>query len=186
MKNKFIEEYITYDGSQLSTQFAYRNYGISGDNIIAFIGPVDVNINQLVDLEDVRNQSPIASDEMLNFIIEVFHQDFFATIWMQRLFISILADEISIINKNHYHINRKGDDLFYNNRKLSVSIAAPGTISNVIHTALNTKDTGAPIPISSLSELEIDPKLLSMRVMERFTTEFESVNFASVKVQPLK
>lgn len=186
MKSKFLEETITYDGGQLSSQFAYRNYGISGDSIVAFIGPVDVKLSMLVDLEDVRNQDPISADQMLSFIIEVFHQDFKATIWMQRLFISIIADEISIINKSHQHIKRSGDDLYFDKRKLSVSIAAPGVISNMIHTALNIQSGGAPIPISCLSELDVDPKLLAMRVMERFTTEYESVGFASVKVRPLK
>ena len=182
MKAKLIEKHLLYDGTQLSSHFAYKNFGLPGNSIIAFTGPVDVNLSEMVDIEDVLLKDKISADLMLSFIIEVFNLDLAGMICLQRLFMSILCDELNS-NLKGLFIKRDGDDLFYDGRKLSVSIATASPISSLIHSALNIKPTGAPVPIyMTLEEFGIEAENLAGRVMERFCSEFESMEFARVKV----
>ena len=75
MVSYYIDKNIKYNGTQLHSHFALKNYGIYGDSIIAFSGPVRVELKEMVDIEDVLKKEHIASNNMLSFIIEVFDID---------------------------------------------------------------------------------------------------------------
>ncbi len=100
---------------------------------------------------------------------------------LQRLFICIIKE---VLEEYNVFVKRSGDDLFYEGRKLSVSIATKSITSSLIHTALNIVKTGAPINVSSLTEMGIaDIKEFSLKVMKKFTSEVEDMNFAKSKVR---
>lgn len=183
MKSLFIKEQLLYDGSQLTSHFAYKKYGIAGNSILAFTGPVKVDLNKMVDIEDVIKKEPISSDEMLNFIIEIYGVDLVFTICLQRLFVSIIQDELNR-SLDGFKITRNGDDLYYDERKLTVSIATVSPISALIHTALNVKSTGTPagLSVSCLEEMKINPYNFGQAVLDRFVKEFMDIQFARVKV----
>ncbi len=181
MKGLFIDKNIKYDGSQLQSHFAYKNFKLPGDSIISFIGAVDVKLNEMVDIEDVINNEPIFSDLMLNFIIEVYGLELKGLVALQRLFISIIKETIEELRPD-VKIIRDGDDLFYNSKKLSVSIATLSPISGLIHTALNIVNTGCPIDVSCLNDLNIEAKDLAHIIIEKFVKEYESIEFATYKV----
>lgn len=185
MKFQFIDSIIKYDGYQLSSHFAYKNFKIPGNSIIAFAGPVDVKITEMADIEDVLNKEPISSDMMLSFIVETFDINLTGTVWMQRLLMAIMQDELNI-RLGGVFIERKGDDLYYKDRKLSVSIATASPVSTLIHSALNIKPTGAPIPISCLDEMKIEYKDFAEVILVMFNQEFEDVEFARMKVNWVK
>ena len=106
----------------------------------------------MVDIEDVINNEPIYSKKMLNFIIEQFNCPLEQMVWTQRLFMSIIKETLEEIGAK---LTRDGDDLFFDNRKLSVSIATKSITSCLIHTGLNIIKEGAPISVSDLNEIEI-------------------------------
>ena len=70
MEKLIIDKEIKYIGSQLAPHWIYKNFNIQGDAIVAFIGEVDVKLDEMVDIEDVINNEPIYSKKMLNFLIE--------------------------------------------------------------------------------------------------------------------
>ncbi|MDD4239045.1 MAG: DUF366 family protein, partial [Desulfotomaculaceae bacterium] len=75
MLQRFIPETITYNGTQLSSHWAFRSMGLLGDSIVSFQGPCRVMLAEMVDLEDVRKNAPIFSHNMLHFIVEHFDMD---------------------------------------------------------------------------------------------------------------
>ncbi len=183
MKTHFVDNEIKYTGNQLSPHWIYKKFNILGDAIVSFIGEVDVKLDEMVDIEDVINNEPIYSKKMLNFIIECFDFTLEQMVWAQRLFISIIKD---IIQDFGVSVSRDGDDLFYDNRKLSVSIATKSINSCLIHTALNIIKEGAPIQASDLTEIGIiDVKKFALEVMSRFRAEAESIKLATYKVRGL-
>jgi uncharacterized protein len=185
LKALLIEKELKYDGTQLSSHFAYRNFGLAGDSIVAFRGSVEVNLTEMVDIEDVINKEPIASDGMLSFIIEVFDQTLAGMVCLQRLFTAILQDELNS-RLLQLAVSRSGDDLFFKGRKLSVSIATVSPLSAMIHMALNIKPTGAPVSISCLDEMGIDWHDFAEKILAKLTEEYESMQFARVKVNWIK
>ncbi len=181
MKSIFIDKEITYTGRELSPHWIYKNFNIEGSAAIAFIGPVKVDLSEMVDIEDVINNEPISSDKMLNFIIEDFEIGLYHMVALQRLFICIIKE---VLEEHNIFVKRDGDDLFYKERKLSVSIATKSITSSLIHTALNIVSTGAPIEVSSLEEMGIaDIKAFALEILKKFTDETDDMNFAKSKVR---
>src|SRR4051812_18158249 len=86
-KTQINEERVAYDGSQLAPHWIYRRFDILGNAIVAFVGPAEVFLDQMVDLEDVKQQAPIYSPLMLHFIGEWFEDSWDLGILWQHLFI---------------------------------------------------------------------------------------------------
>ncbi len=181
MNKLFIDKEIKYIGSQLSPHWIYKNYHLLGDSIVSFVGPVNVKLGEMVDIEDVINNEPISSDKMLNFIIERFEIPLFQGVLEQRMFISIIKENLE---KYGAKIKRKGDDLFFNGKKLSVSIATKSHVSCLIHTALNITDKGAPIEVSSLNEIGIiNIEEFAQNIMDDYINEIKDIKNATCKVR---
>ncbi|MBQ8634951.1 DUF366 family protein [bacterium] len=181
MNTLFIDKEIKYIGSQLAPHWIYKNFHLQGDSIVSFAGEVDVELTEMVDIEDVINNEPIYSKKMLNFIIEKFDSSLEQMVWTQRLFMSIIKETLE---DRGIEVKRDGDDLFYDNRKLSVSIATKSITSCLIHSALNIIKEGAPISVSDLTEMGIDDtKAFALEVMERFKQEALSIKMATYKVR---
>ena len=134
MKYKFIDENIKYIGSQLAPHWIYKNFKIQGDAIVAFIGECEVKLTEMVDIEDVINDEPIYSKNMLSFISEQFGINLVEGVFRQRLLICVIKE---LLEERGIFVVRNGDDLMINGRKLSVSIATKSITSVLIHTGLN-------------------------------------------------
>ncbi len=182
METLFIDKEIKYTGRELAPHWIYKNFKIQGDAIIGFIGEVEVNLDEMVDIEDVINNEPIYSQKMLNFIIEQFDISLFSMVALQRLFISIIKDVIE--EETNKKLIRQGDDLYFDERKLSVSIATKSITSCLIHTGLNIIKENAPIKASDLSEIGVnDIKNFATIIMKRYAQEIKSIKMAISKVR---
>lgn len=182
MKTLFIDEDIKYIGSQLAPHWIYKNFKIQGDSIVAFCGECEVKLAEMVDIEDVINNEPIYSKNMLSFISEQFNIGLVEGVFRQRLLICCIKEALE---RRGFTISRNGDDLFVNDKKLSVSIATKSMTSVLIHTGVNILSEGAPILVSSLKDdLGIDNvKDFAIEVMTRYSEEIEDIVLASTKVR---
>lgn len=182
MKTKLIEENIKYEGWQLSPHWIYKNFKIQGDSIVAFIGECEVKLDEMVDIEDVINNEPIYSKSMLSFISEQFNVGLVEGVFRQRLLICKIKEALE---KRGFKIFRNGDDLFFDNKKLTVSIATKSMTSILIHTGINIESEGAPVKASGLkSELGMtDIKEFAKEVMTSYSEEIEDIILASTKVR---
>lgn len=183
MKSLYIQDKITYDGSQLHSLHAYLKHHVLGDSILAWVGPCQIPFVHMVDGEDLLAQEKIQGDEMLHFIIEVFHQNLISAVSLQRLFASIVQQEIYQISQ--VFLFRNGDDLYFNDQKLSISIASQSPISVMIHFAVNVTNEGTPVKTCSLKDFKIDEFQFAQRVMNLFVEEYQSILQATMKVRPL-
>lgn len=188
MQSLFIKEKIAYDGTQLRSLFAYLTYGVLGNSIVSWVGPCDISFDHMVDGEDLLAKSPIAGAEMLHFIIEVFDRDLFSGVALQRLFASIIRDYLqseAAVTLGKHHLERDGDDIFWGERKLNISIATKSPVSTMIHLAINCTNKGTPVETCSLEDLKLSPAKVSEDVMEKFQREFEAILKATQKVRPV-
>ena len=182
MKTKYIDEEIEYIGSQLAPHWIYKNFMIQGDAIVAFVGECKVDLTEMVDIEDVINNEPIYSKNMLSFITEQFGIGLSEGVYRQRMLICIIKE---LLEKRGIFVVRNGDDLMIDGKKLSVSIATKSITSVLIHTGLNILSEGAPVKASGLtSELGItDIKDFAVEVMQKYSEELEDINYACTKVR---
>lgn len=188
MKSFWSDQIEAYDGRQLKSLFAYMKWGILGDSIVAWQGPCHVTLDHMVDGEDQRAQAQISGDLMLHFIVENFKPDLFSGVLMQRLLAAIVKDgliETTPVSEG-VQLKRAGDDIYYQDSKLSISIATVSPVSTLVHFAINIKNSGTPVKTEALGRWGIDPKIFASKVMEGFCHEINSVKDATQKVHWVK
>lgn len=179
-----VKQPLKYDGRQLSSLFAFRNFGLQGDSLVVFRGACQVALTEMVDLADVRANAPIYSEDMLHFIIEHFDQDLEKTVVRQRLFIAIIKEVLQ--DKIGVPLTRQGDDLYLAANKLSVSIATASPVSTMIHTGLNISSQNTPVPTVGLADIGVkDGDMLSLGrcIAEAYAEESNSIHLARCKVR---
>lgn len=187
MQQRFINEIIKYDGTQLASLWAFRRLGLQGDSIVSFQGPCQVNLSEMVDLADVRNNSPIFSENMLHFIIEHFDLELEKTIVRQRLLTAIIKDAVHQLTG--VVLRRDGDDIFFEEKKLSVSIATLTPVSTMIHTGLNILSDNVPVTAVGLADLGLsgnDVRKLGISICDFYTRECLEIRMARCKVRGVK
>ncbi len=182
MKTKYLEQEIKYEGFQLAPHWIYKNFKIQGDAAVAFCGECEVKLTEMVDIEDVINNEPIYSKNMLSFISEQFNIGLTEGVLRQRLMICTIKEALE---RRGIKLTRSGDDLYWNNKKLSVSIATKSVNSVLIHTGINIDSEGAPVNACGLTnDLGItDIKNLALEIMDRYSEELEDIVLASTKVR---
>ena len=182
MKTRLLEQEIKYEGWQLSPHWIYKNFKIQGDATVAFIGECEVKLTEMVDIEDVINNEPIYSKLMLSFISEQFNIGLVEGVFRQRLLICTIKEALE---KRGFKVTRNGDDLFFDNKKLTVSIATKSVNSILIHTGINIDSNGAPVKASGLtSEMGItDIKEFAQEVLINYSEEINDIIMASTKVR---
>ena len=151
--HKHVDEIFEYDGSQINPSWAFQEFGIYGSSIITWIGPVNITPDNLKDFADVGLE--IKSNYMVNFICEFFDQqptNMRVAYLRQRLLVMIFGE---ILTEYGISTKREGDDIFVENKKLSISIASVSLSSAKIHFALNMEDKGTPDDVETIGLFDI-------------------------------
>lgn len=188
MKTKFLSAELNYDGSQLKSLWNYLDHGILGNSTVAFVGACDVSAAHMADGEDLRDSAEIRGAKMLHFIAEIFHQSLLSGVALQRLFAAIVERELTATIRESKRgtvpmFRRDGDDIFDQDRKLSISIATVSPMSVLIHFAANIVNDGTPVKTCALSDWGVDPKAFAERVLTAWQKEFTSIEAATMKVR---
>jgi len=155
---------------ELYSHFAFKNYGVTGDAAVAFIGPCDVSTENLVDLADRRAGAKIVAARMLHFIVEHFGITLAEAIWRQRVLAAIVLEEVQK-RAVGTALRREGDDVYAGDGKLTVSIATSSLTSALIHFGVNVDGAGAPVKVADLRRLNVDAGDLATAVLERYADE---------------
>lgn len=178
----FAEIPLSYDGSQLRSHFAYDAFGVLGDSVVAFTGPCDVKSESMVDLEDARRKLFIHSEDMLHFIVEHFGRELGETIGLQRLLVANAIQEIQE-SVDGLRLTRRGNDVYDEGLKLSVSIATASPVSTLIHFGINISSEGTPVPTNGLKDYGLNPQATAIGIMNRYKDELRGIAKARAKVR---
>ncbi|MCC4769128.1 DUF366 family protein [Methanosarcina sp. DH2] len=183
MKCIILPEKYDYDGSQISSLWAYNSFGVQEDSIIIFRGACDVKIEHMIDLEDRRANESIWSEDMVSFIIEHFDSTDLKLVYArQRLFTALVREHLAGLGIS---TSRKGDDLFLEGKKLTVSIASTSAVSQKIHFGINVSHE----IYGNLREAGIGDNEGIVRFMkeigETYVREFEDIEKDLRKSRPL-
>ncbi|TDA69816.1 MAG: DUF366 family protein [Clostridia bacterium] len=182
MKTYWHPERISYDGCQLRSLWAFRAFGLQGDSLVSFAGPCQVGVEALVDVADALARAPIYSQDMLHFIAEHFSLDLEKTVLRQRLLMVIIKELLE--QTVGVRLVRSGDDLYYQGRKLSVSIATLSPVSTLIHAGLNIVPEGTPVPAAGLVEMGLkNIPGFAQAVLAAYAAETEGIYLARCKVR---
>ena len=180
MKCIIADESMDYDGSQISSLWAYTLYKVQEDSIICFRGACDVAPGHMIDLEDRLNEEIISSPDMIHFIVEHFDSTSIALAYARQRLLSCIAGEA--IRDRKIAVTRSGDDLFFDGEKASVSIASASAVSHKIHFGINVRSE----EWGSLEKAGVaDPDELMAEIGSRYVSEFEDIQRDMRKSRPL-
>jgi hypothetical protein len=182
LKYIILKDNTSYSGRELRSGWVEEQTGLEGDAAAGFVGPCRVANEDLVDLDDARAGTFIEAASMAHVIVEHPGCALETAVWRQRSLVGLLCE---ILEKRGVEIRRDGDDVYYNNRKLTVSIAAPGPGSALIHLGINIDPDGAPVSAVGLSELGVEPQPLLDELLDRYVRELDSIRYATTKVRPV-
>jgi len=90
-----LENIEKYDGTYLKSRFAYDHFKEKTQpigNIIAFRAPIDVEVKNLNDKENIVNDDILYADDAINFCMEIPNISLFGGECFHRLFNSSLAN----------------------------------------------------------------------------------------------
>ncbi len=179
---RYLGEGIDYTGAELRSHFVRERSQIAVDGVVSFVGGCEVDGRHLVDLEDVAEGNFIRARRMLHFIGEHFQCPLREGNVRLRLFSSILKETIESMSPGTV-VKRRGDDLFINERKLTVAVATATPVSTVFHCGVNIDPVGAPVPAIGLPELGIEVKPFALEALQRYRLECEAIELALRKVR---
>lgn len=177
-----LDKRLDYDGSQISSLWAYNLADVQADSIIAFRGACDVITEHMIDLEDKKQGDMIFSTDMLHFVIEHFDSTDLKLVYArQRLFTSIVRE---VLSGRHSGISRNGDDLFIGTKKLTISIASTSAVSQKIHFGINVVHNY----YGSLEDIGISGNEVATvlrEIAEAYVREFDDIEKDLRKSRPL-
>jgi len=182
LSTRVLEKGPCYDGTPLAPHWIYRSTGILGDALVAWEAPADVRIDEMVDLEDVRANAPIASPSMVHFLGEWFIDSLDLAIGYQLMLVVTVKEALEA--RGAGPLRRRGNDLYFDERKVSVSIATRSPVSVLLHLGVNVRTEGTPVPTAGLAEWNIKPAAFAADVLQRFDAELAGWHKARVKVIP--
>ena len=180
MQHVILEQALTYTGHELRSHWIYSKFQIQGDACVAFAGPCEVHLEEMVDLADVHAESPIYSEQMLSLIIEHFQADLRSMVLRQRL---LTAQAKDLLNDAGASVRRQGDDLYDGENKLSVSIATVSPVSGLIHFGINICSENTPVPTRGLADYGIAWQGFARDLVQGYVAEERSMQEALVKVR---
>jgi hypothetical protein len=185
LTTQVFEKSMSYTGIELRPHFLLTKMGMKGSAVLGFIGPCEVKTDSMVDWEDRLAQDFIRAKLMLHFLGEFFGISLREGVYLQRIFMAIAGQVIAQETKKT--VLRKGDDLFFDGKKLSVSIVTASPVSMLLHVGINIDSEGAPVAATGLKDLNasLDPSMIAQLILSNFEEEVRSVEWACAKVRPM-
>jgi len=185
MKSLFVSEEIKFTGEQLVSHWAYARFDLSGDSIVSFIGPCDLELQYLVGVDHYKKKTTIRSEKMLHFILEHFDLDLEKAILKQKLLVAILKDKLNHRLKGDI-LQRWGNDIFDGDAKLTISTVTRTRVSTKIHLGINISSKNTPVKTKGLEDYGLDPLDLAQAVMNQYRLDMRRVEERLVKTRSIE
>ena len=185
----FVKDRLDYTGKEIEPLWAFKTFDVQKDSIVVFRGKMEVTAENMKDLKDVKRERnikiPIKSEDAINFVVEHFDAVDLKTIYLRQRLLVFIAKEV--IESYNIKLKRDGDDLYFEDKKLSVCIACKGVVSAKIHLGINVKSKGVEhVKIIGLEDLGINNIDEVMReIAIRYAKEIDKIERDLRKTLPL-
>lgn len=193
LKTKVLDDTLAYSGKELRPHFILEKTGLEGSALIAFAGPCQVANEHLVDWKDRLEGEWIGAASMLHLLGEFFGATLAEGVLFQRLAVASLYERLVqnpglIGGAPVGKVQRKGNDLFVEGGKLSVSIVTASPVSVLLHLGINLNADGAPNGLKTAAIHLNDPSAITVFAQEylgHLVEEWVGVLASCAKVRPV-
>ncbi|MHC5080942.1 MAG: DUF366 family protein, partial [Planctomycetota bacterium] len=116
---------------------------------------------------------PIRSDRMVHVVVEHFGPDLDGAILRSHLLAALAFEQL--VEAGGASLERRGNDLYWDERKLSVCVATVTPVSIKMHFGVNVTCGGAPVPAAGLADLGIDPETFARGLLDAYAAAMQGV-----------
>ena len=185
MQYKILKEKRPLSGDEMLPHWAYRNFGLLGDSIVAFIGEFKVPPERWIDLESIMHDRRLPDTDMLHFVVEHFDNNLREGMLRQYVLVSILEEKLlhRIPNDGHKLV-RLGDDLFDGENRLSITAAGCTLVSVKLHMGIYL-EAGPARGVHGLGAYGVDPMELADVVISQYRTEMRRLSEKAWRMKPI-
>ena len=185
MNCKIIEESRTLIGEEMLPHWAYYNFGLSGDSIVAFCGQFAVPKERWIDLEYIINDRSLPSVDMLHFIVEHFDSSLSDAMLRQYVLVSILEEKLlHRIQQDNHRLIRLGDDLFDGENRLSITAAGCTLVSTKLHLGVYI-DSEPNVGVHGLVAYGVEPLELAEVIANQYRAEMRRLSEKAWRMRPI-
>ena len=167
----------------MKPHWALLEYDLKGDSIVVSRGMLRIEHKYLIDLMDRKRGITLPDGEMLHFIIEHFGDDLEKGILRQSILIGIACNKISHRIKGK-RILRWGDDIFDEDRRITLTSATITLVSSKIHLGIcirSDENTG----FVGTEELGIDADELGEVICNQYMADMKRLAEKCWRMRPI-
>lgn len=184
MKYRILSEKKVFTGEEMRPHWAYINYDLLGDSIVAFTGTFQVPRERLIDIKYIKEGMDILSgEEMLHLVVEHFQENMTVSVLRQYLLLSIVEEKLSHRTQNEPVI-RWGDDLYYNELPISTTATTKTMVSCKIHLGLFLHENKLK-GHTGLDVFGIDPFEMVEVIIGQYRAEIKRLCEKAYKMRPV-
>lgn len=158
---------LEFDGHQLRAYWARENFGLKGENIVAFVGPFHPS-PQVVKIH--MPYEIFQNRRMLHLVVEHLHADPEKLHLQQRLLLCVLKDKLNHRLRGDL-VQRWGQNLFHESAQITASTCLLTASSAVIYVGVNIERGKPKSKLWGLEEGGIDSLELAQVVMDQYIFE---------------
>ncbi|MCK5832350.1 DUF366 family protein [bacterium] len=185
MKFKILSTPRDLTGEEMAPHWAYRNFGLLGDSIVALRGNFNVPSEKWMDIEAIIHCRDVYQADMLHFVIEHFQSSIREMMMRQYILLSIVEEKLlHRMEETENRLVRLGDDLFDGENRLTVTSANVTPVSAKFYLGIYL-DSEANNGIRGLKSYNVKALEFAELVINQYRAEMRRLEEKSWRVMPI-
>lgn len=184
MKSRVLKEKLSLTFEKMRPHWAYKEFGLLGDSIVAFCGPFEIPPDEWIDLGNIVHGEVIPPGDMLHFVIEHFGSSLQEAVLRQFVLVSILEEKLLHRIDTDHRLVRLGDDIFDGENRLSITAAGITPVSVKLHLGVFLDDN-VEERVRGLSAFAIAPLELADILILQYRAEMRRLSEKAWRSRPI-
>ena len=167
----------------MKSHWALLKFDLWGNSMVIFKGPIKIEPKEMIDLKELKRGTAFPDGDLLHFVIEHFGDDIEKGVLRQNILVNIAEEKISH-RLSGRRILRWGDDLYDEDRRITLTAVATTPVSIKIHLGICiTSDTEAGFV--GLSEYGLEPEELAEVVGNQYRADMKRLAEKCWRMRPV-
>ncbi len=168
----------------MKPHWALKKFDLWGDSLVVFTGPIDIKPEEIIDLKDFKSGTVFPRGEMLHFVIEHFGDSLETGVLRQNILVSIAEEKLAHRLPADKKILRWGDDLYDEDRRLTITAVAPTLVSVKIHFGICI-DPDPENGFGGIDDYDLDPRELGEVIGNQYRADMRRLREKVWRMRPI-
>ncbi|RKZ33730.1 hypothetical protein DRQ33_03645 [bacterium] len=164
--------------------WALKEFDLWGDSMVIFRGPMNVTPQECIDLKEYKRGTVFPKGDLLHFVIEHFNDNLETGILRQNILVSIAEEKLVHRIGSAQKVLRWGDDLYDEDKRLTLTAVAPTLVSVKIHFGICI-DSFPESGFAGIDEYSLDPIELGEVIGNQYRADIRRLREKCWRMRPI-